>query len=74
MAFTVRRLVCVPLTLNSFTQPPLELFRAHRVNAVTGDTVKTVPVKADGSYSATMSSVGTFYVVAGQDEISDGRI
>lgn len=44
------------------------------VNAATGDTVKTVPVKADGSYSVTLAAVGTYYVVAGQDEAGDGRI
>ena len=44
------------------------------VNATTGDTVKTVAVKADGSYSVTMAAVGTYYVVAGQDEAGDGRI
>jgi subtilisin family serine protease len=59
--------------LSNFTQPPRNTF-VRIVNAATGDTVKTVPVKADGSYSATMSSVGTFYVVAGQDESADGRI
>jgi subtilisin family serine protease len=59
--------------LNNFTQPLRNTF-VRIVNAATGDTVKTVPVKADGSYSATMASIGTFYVVAGQDESGDGRI
>ncbi len=44
------------------------------VNATTGDTVKTVPVKADGSFSVTMTALGTYFVVAGQDEANDGRI
>lgn len=44
------------------------------VNAATGDTVKTVPVKSDGSFSVAMGATGSFYVVAGQDEGGDGRI
>jgi subtilisin family serine protease len=53
---------------------PLRATYVRIVNAATGDTVKTVPVQADGSYSVTLSVAGSYYVVAGQDEAGDGRI
>lgn len=59
--------------INNFTQP-LRTTYVRIVNATTGDTVKTVAVQADGSYSVTMNTLGTYYVVAGQDEQNDGRI
>jgi subtilisin family serine protease len=56
------------------TSGPARVTYVRIVNATTGDTVKTVPVKADGSYSVSIASTGSFYVVAGQDEGGDGRI
>ena len=59
--------------LHNFTQP-LRTTYVRIINAATGDAVKTVAANADGSYSVTMSSLGSFYVVAGQDEANDGLI
>jgi subtilisin family serine protease len=53
---------------------PARVTYVRIVNATTGDTVKTVPVKADGSYSVAIPTTGSFYVLAGQDEGGDGRI
>lgn len=59
--------------VNNVTGPVRNTY-VRIVNAATGDTVKTVPVNANGSYSVAMATAGSFYVVAGQDEAGDGRI
>ena len=41
------------------------------VESLTGTTVKTTPVRADGSYAFSRLAPGSYYVFAGQDENSD---
>ncbi|HVT39225.1 MAG TPA: S8 family serine peptidase [Gemmatimonadaceae bacterium] len=41
------------------------------VDAVTGVVVRTVPVRADGSYVASRLPAGSYFVFAGQDENQD---
>lgn len=41
------------------------------VESLTGSTVKTTPVRADGSYAFSRLAPGSYYVFAGQDENSD---
>jgi len=44
------------------------------VNALTGDTVRTVAARADGSFAFTRLAVGSYFVTSGQDEAGDGKI
>ncbi len=44
---------------------------ARLVNATTGDTVRTVSVKADGGFAFTRLAAGNYFVTAGQMEASD---
>jgi subtilisin family serine protease len=44
------------------------------VDAGTGDTVRTVAVGTDGSYTAARLPAGSYYVVAGEDDSGDKKI
>ena len=44
------------------------------LDATTGDTVRTVATRADGSYSVSRVAPGSYYVVAGEDETADKQI
>jgi subtilisin family serine protease len=53
--------------------PPMKIF-VSAIDANSGETVKTVQAASDNSYSLTGLAVGSYYVVAGQDENDDGII
>jgi subtilisin family serine protease len=43
-------------------------------NAASGDTARTLPVAANGSFNFSRLAPGSYFVVAGEDEGGDGRI
>ncbi len=59
---------------NSLTQqngPPRQTY-ARLLDATSGNTIKTVPVSATGTFAFTQVPAGTFNVQAGDDESGDG--
>jgi hypothetical protein len=59
--------------VNNLTGPTRAAY-VRVVDATTGDTVRTVSVQSDGSYSVSRLAPGTYQVVAGEDESGDKRI
>ncbi len=59
--------------VNNITSPQASAY-VRVVDASTGDTVRSVPVGADGSYSVQRIAPGNYYVVAGEDAGGDQRI
>ncbi|MFI5310869.1 MAG: hypothetical protein ACHQQ3_06520, partial [Gemmatimonadales bacterium] len=53
------------------TTGPTRAAYVRIVNAVTGDAVRTVAVRSDGSYAAAKLDPGSYYVVGGEDESAD---